>query len=399
MATKNKVFTVNFRAFDTAANEPKTGDSANISMFVRIDSGVVSGVTNAVSEVDAVNMPGLYTLQATAAEMNGESILFNGTSTTADVIIDPVYIETEDVVNGVWEDDNTARNTAGSAGKVIGDTLADTDQIQQVTPATLIATQVDVQALSNNTKARISVGDPIQIPDTGDTIFPIDFYFFDSAGVGTPNDPDNNEVAIQIRAINAQVLKTALFDDEAGTVAATASVTFSGFWQLNRLGVGRYQTFYKLPNTETSDQWNLKFQLEESTVLLEYPQNISIVESLSTIELDDSTANKQVIAKALKEEDVSSTAAVSGSIYDDIITDLQSIVSKLPSGTISDFGLTTTTSDGITVDKALKLIASYVNGRSRKDFPAAGKLTYYEQDNTTILTQLNVTDTEVTRDV
>jgi hypothetical protein len=40
-----------------------------------------------------------------------------------------------------------------------------------------------------------------------------------------------------------------------------------------------------------------------------------------------------------------------------------------------------------------------VNGRSRKDFPAAGKLTYYEQDNTTILTQLNVTDTEVTRDV
>jgi hypothetical protein len=139
MATKNKVFTVNFRAFDTAANEPKTGDSANISMFVRIDSGVVSGVTNAVSEVDAVNMPGLYTLQATAAEMNGESILFNGTSTTADVIIDPVYIETEDVVNGVWEDDNTARNTAGSAGKVIGDTLADTDQIQQVTPATLIA--------------------------------------------------------------------------------------------------------------------------------------------------------------------------------------------------------------------------------------------------------------------
>ena len=45
MATKNKVFTVNFRAFDTAANEPKTGDSANISMFVRIDSGVVSGVT------------------------------------------------------------------------------------------------------------------------------------------------------------------------------------------------------------------------------------------------------------------------------------------------------------------------------------------------------------------
>jgi hypothetical protein len=165
------------------------------------------------------------------------------------------------------------------------------------------------------------------------------------------------------------------------------------------LGVGRYQTFYKLPNTETSDQWNLKFQLEESTVLLEYPQNISIVESLSTIELDDSTANKQVIAKALKEEDVSSTAAVSGSIYDDIITDLQSIVSKLPSGTISDFGLTTTTSDGITVDKALKLIASYVNGRSRKDFPAAGKLTYYEQDNTTILTQLNVTDTEVTRDV
>jgi hypothetical protein len=55
----------------------------------------------------------VFELQATAAEMNGESILFNGTSTTADVIIDPVYIETEDVVNGVWEDDNTAINVAG----------------------------------------------------------------------------------------------------------------------------------------------------------------------------------------------------------------------------------------------------------------------------------------------
>ena len=399
MARKNQSFNVFFRAFNTSTNSLETADAANISMFVKIDGGVVSGITNAISEPSAVNMPGIYTFVATAGEMNGDSIIFNGTSTTPDVIIDPVYIETEDIVNGVWEDDNSTRSTANSAGKVLGDILVDTDQIQQVTPGTVIATQADVQALSNNTKARISVGDPIQIPSTGDTIFPIDFYFFDSSGVGVPNDPDNNEVAIQIRAINAQVLKTALFDDEAGTTPATASVTFVGFWQLNRLGVGRYQTFYKLPSSENPDQWNLKFQLEESSVLLEYPQNISVVSSLSAIELDDSVANRQIIAKSLKIEDVSGEVAVSGSIYDDIKTRLDSIVVKLPAGTISDYGLATASSDGVTTEQVHKFLASMFNGRSRKDFPAAGNITYYERDNTTVLSQVTITTAERTRDL
>lgn len=204
-------------------------------------------------------------------------------------------------------------------------------------------------------------------------------------------------MAIQIRAINAQTLKTALFDDEAGTVSATASVTFVGFWQLNRLGVGRYQTFYKLPSTESADQWNLKFQLEESTVLLEYPQNISIVESLAAIELDDSVANRQIIAKSLKVEDVSSDAEVSGSIYKDLKDPLDSIVVKLPTGTISDYGLSTASSDGVTTEQLHKFLASMFNGRSRKDFPAAGDITYYERDNTTVLSQVTITTAERTR--
>ena len=399
MATKGQALDIYFRAFNTSTNTPEEADAGNISMFVSKDGGAVAGIAGTVVEVNATNMPGIYTFVGSSGELTADSVIYNGTSTTPDVVVDPVYIETEDVVNGVWEDDNTARATANSSGKALGDILADTDQIQQVTPATLISTQIDVQALSNNTKARISVGDPIQIPNTGNTIFPVDFYFFDSSGVGVPNDPDNNEVAIQIRAINAQVLKTALFDDEAGSTGATASSTFTGFWKLNRLGTGRYQTFYKLPSSESADQWNLKFQLEESAVLLEYPQNIGIAESLASIELDDSVNNRQIIAKSLKVEDVSSEVDVSGSVYKDLKDEIDSIVVKLPAGTISDYGLATASSDGVTTEQMHKLLASMFNGRMVKNFPAAGNITFFERDNTTVLSQVTVTTSGRTRDI
>lgn len=55
------------------------------------------------------------------------------------------------------------------------------------------------------------------------------------------------------------------------------------------------------------------------------------------------------------------------------------------------------TVDGTSIIKWAELVQAMVNGRFKKDFPVAGQLTLYKRDNVTVLTVLNVTDTERTR--
>lgn len=277
-----------------------------------------------------------------------------------------------------------------------GNILIDTNEIQGALPVVgPIASQGDVQALSNNTRARISVPTFVQIPPTGDVMIPIQFYYFDDAG--DPADPDNNEVAVQARAINGAAYKLAFFDDEAGTTGATASTTFTpNYLKLDKLATGQYQTFYKLPSTENTDIWQLIFKLEDTAVELAFPASMGILEEVPVLTLDDSTANRQIIAKSMKIEDVAGQSPVADSVYQDIIDDTNAIVAKLPTGTISDLALTSVI-DGQTFGYILELIMALVNGRYLKDSPVAGQLTIFKRDNATTLTIIQITDTEGTR--
>lgn len=76
--------------------------------------------------------------------------------------------------------------------------------------------------------------------------------------------------------------------------------------------------------------------------------------------------------------------------------EIDAILAKLPSGTISDLDLTTVI-DGITLEHILELSMAMVDGRVRKDYPETGDLTFYKRDNTTILTVTSSTDSERTR--
>jgi len=73
------------------------------------------------------------------------------------------------------------------------------------------------------------------------------------------------------------------------------------------------------------------------------------------------------------------------------------IVSKLPSGTISDYDPAIETVEGVTHNAILELVMAMVNGRFRKDFPAAGQVTFYKRDNVTVLFTVNVSTSERTR--
>lgn len=94
MPLKGVSITVEFMAWDTAASSGKTGDSANFTLKV-IKDGTSGAATNSASEVDSTNCPGLYKLVLTASEMTANVICVHGKSATANIVLIPVTVATD----------------------------------------------------------------------------------------------------------------------------------------------------------------------------------------------------------------------------------------------------------------------------------------------------------------
>lgn len=121
VATKVEVF-----AFDYSTGAPKTGDAANITVYVAKDHGTatVLGDTSA-TEVDSTNAKGVYRFDVTATEMDADHLLFTGKSSTANVAIVPrEWVTTVSVMK--------RRNTAqaGASGTITLDASATTAHCQ-----------------------------------------------------------------------------------------------------------------------------------------------------------------------------------------------------------------------------------------------------------------------------
>lgn len=82
-------------AFDYTTGAPKTGDAANLTVYVAKDDGSVTvlGDTSA-TEADATNAKGLYLFDLTQAETNADKLVFSGKSSTSNVTIVPITIYT-----------------------------------------------------------------------------------------------------------------------------------------------------------------------------------------------------------------------------------------------------------------------------------------------------------------
>ncbi len=85
-------------AWDTVNNVPKTGDAAQILLYVSIDDAapVLLGAAGAASEKDATNSEGEYysTDGPTQGETNGDKLVFSGKSSTANIYLSPVTVYT-----------------------------------------------------------------------------------------------------------------------------------------------------------------------------------------------------------------------------------------------------------------------------------------------------------------
>jgi len=93
MAIKGQPLAITYTAWDTNANVGKTGDSTSHSLYV-VKDGTAGAATNSPTE-PSTGMPGEYKLGLTAAEMNANAITVGGNSGTANVVIVPVRIATD----------------------------------------------------------------------------------------------------------------------------------------------------------------------------------------------------------------------------------------------------------------------------------------------------------------
>jgi len=83
-------------AYDTAADESKTGDSANITAQISLDGAATAATNDAnPTELDATDAPGIYLFDLTQAETNADLIVLSAVSSTSGIIIEPLIIYTE----------------------------------------------------------------------------------------------------------------------------------------------------------------------------------------------------------------------------------------------------------------------------------------------------------------
>jgi hypothetical protein len=91
MATRGVQMTVQFVAWDTANNVGKTGDSGNFTLRW-VKDGTSAAPTNASSEVDATNAPGVYKITITSTEAGCDVGTICGKSSTSGVVIIPTTV-------------------------------------------------------------------------------------------------------------------------------------------------------------------------------------------------------------------------------------------------------------------------------------------------------------------
>lgn len=94
MASRGKALSVAYVAWDTNANSGKTGDVANHTLRW-IKDGSSAAPTNAPTEVDATNAPGVYQVLLTDAECTCSLGVLSGKSATSGVVLIPVSLAFE----------------------------------------------------------------------------------------------------------------------------------------------------------------------------------------------------------------------------------------------------------------------------------------------------------------
>ena len=104
--------------FVTDADGGVTGDDSNITLKV-VKDGTAGAVAGSISEVDATNAPGMYSVPLTALENTGSMISLVGKSSTAATTVNPVSWTNISNVAAISDSVTAADNLEGAIGTSI----------------------------------------------------------------------------------------------------------------------------------------------------------------------------------------------------------------------------------------------------------------------------------------
>lgn len=116
--TKGEEFWIHFSAFDTSEKSRKSGDAANMTAYIIADDASEQLANNDIEEV----YDGNYKLKLNASETDTDLITVTVSSTTSDVYIAPVRIQSDISGSGIATDlldeSLSGHTTSGTIGEV-----------------------------------------------------------------------------------------------------------------------------------------------------------------------------------------------------------------------------------------------------------------------------------------
>ncbi len=171
MAIKNQSVVVEYIAWDISANNYKTGDVANHTIYNTLD-GIASAASNSPAEVDATNRPGLYRITLDADETNGNSYGWGGKSATANIVLFGFFALTE---RGTVASLGTQVTSVGTLTTSVGVAVASSETILS-TANTSVGTLVTSVGTQTNSVGSLttSVGVAVASSETVITNTPMD---------------------------------------------------------------------------------------------------------------------------------------------------------------------------------------------------------------------------------
>lgn len=96
--------------FDTATGLGKSGDAANITLYVSKDNGAVTALADtSATEMDATNAKGVYVFDVSQTETNADYNVFTGKSSTSGIGVAPQFIYTRAPNSGLLSIDSNGR--------------------------------------------------------------------------------------------------------------------------------------------------------------------------------------------------------------------------------------------------------------------------------------------------
>jgi len=297
------------------------------------------------------------------------------------------------------------------------------DQIVAKLPAAgLIASQSDVQSIINNTTFVTTIPETALKPETGSTAYRIRALVYDAAGNMEATD---NGVGIRLTSMTNANLNGRLFKDQALTVPVAAHPTYSGYGSMEVVSgeTGVFEIWYKSSSTDFEGPVLVDFKYAENGQVKLHnrmTQVVSVIPGEST--LSDTTANKEVIAKAIRNyiptatltagsiestirSDISAVGVDVDSTFSklnevdadlaDVAAEVAKIVAKLPTGgaLISSLSMATATTEGTTLAESIDLVRAALRGKMTLD---GNTLTFYKKDGATALFRVVVTATDRT---